>query len=212
MRSLWALLLAFALSLFAVGCTGGSGSRSGSSSSRGGRSATDRRATGSTVAATPVQELATGPYGLTFSHPVAWREWRYSMASMFSTLIVYLSDADLHDPCTTTRSPQGLTSICETPIPRLGPGQVLVTWSAVGFPHLAAEVPHPNAKLGGQPARVTTTRAPQCASLGAEASITADVARPGGGRYEMVACLRGPSLARNRTLVLEMLDSLHITS
>ena len=140
-----------------------------------------------------------------------WRESRYSMTSSFTHLIVYLSDADLHDPCVTTQSAVGETTRCAPPVAALLGGQVLVSWSNVGFPRPGPEIPHPTTRIGGQPAEITTKRTPECDALGGEMSITADIARPRGNHYEMIACLRGPNLALNKTLVLRMLDSTRVT-
>lgn len=198
-----------------VGCDGQSASRTASSTST-------TRHTGTTSTQPPIpepgdalvsfQDFSAGPgFELTFSHPRMWRESRYSMTSSFTHLIVYLSDADLHDPCVTTQSAVGETTRCAPPVAALLGGQVLVSWSNVGFPRPGPEIPHPTTRIGGQPAEIATKRTPECDALGGEMSITADIARPRGNHYEMIACLRGPNLALNKTLVLRMLDSTRVT-
>ncbi len=131
------------------------------------------------------------------------------MMSSFSDLIVYLSNAPLHDPCTTI----GGTTTCGRPLAKLRPGDVLVSWNNVGFPHVGPEIPHPNTTIGGQPADLEATRPGDgmCTSLGQDETVTADIARPQGNHYEMVACLRGPNLARNEALVRQMLASTRVT-
>jgi hypothetical protein len=43
-------------------------------------------------------------------------------------------------------------------------------------------------------------------------TVTAEIARSPGNRYEMVSCLRGPDLTRNETLVRSMLASTRVTN
>jgi hypothetical protein len=50
-----------------------------------------------------------------------------------------------------------------------------------------------------------------CTGLGQDETVTADVARPQGNHYEMVACLRGPNLTRDEALVHQMLASTRVT-
>jgi hypothetical protein len=146
---------------------------------------------------------------LSFSHPRTWRETRYTRVSSFSDLIVYLSNAPLHDPCRTN----GGTTTCGWPLTKLHPGDVLVSWSNIGFPHTGPEIPHPNTTIGGQPAAVHVSRAGNgmCTGLGQNETVTADIARPRGNHYEMVACLRGPNLTRNEAFVREMLASTRVS-
>ncbi|MDQ1381515.1 MAG: hypothetical protein QOJ71_2234 [Actinomycetota bacterium] len=150
-------------------------------------------------------------FGLTFEHPRAWIEFRYRRSSSFSDLITYASNTRLHDPCTTTRSPNVETTTCGDPVTRLGPGGVLVSWSNIGFPHTGPEIPHPNMTIDGQPTRFVVTKPGGCARLGAEETVTVDIARPIGNHFEMVACLRDPDLAGNEALVRQMLASVRIS-
>ena len=156
-----------------------------------------------------LQRFSGNVGSLTFSHPRRWHETKYTMVSSFSDLIVYLSNAPLHDPCSTL----GSTTTCGRPLARLHPGDVLVTWSNIGFPHTGPEIPHPDTTIGGQPADLEIARpgGGTCTGLGQDETVTADIARPHGNHYEMVACLRGPNLARNEALVRQMLASTHVT-
>ncbi len=163
--------------------------------------------------AVPFQIFApTPPIGLTFAHPRVWTESRYSMRSSFSDLIVYLSNAPLHDPCTTTLTPQSLATTCRPPLEKLSPGQVLVSWSSVAIPHAGPEIPKLTTTIDGQPAEVRTDLTKECASLGGQESVTADIASTSSGHYEMVACFRGPNLSATDALVRRMLSSARITA
>jgi hypothetical protein len=169
----------------------------------------------STVAPVTVQQFSAGNgTGLSFVHPMAWRETRYSMMTSFSDLVVYLSNRPLHAPCTTTRTGGNLTTTCARPLAKLGPGGVLVSWSDIGFPSIGPFPAHPNTTIGGRRAEVEIARPGDgpCTGLGQDESITADIARPvADNYYEMVACLRGPNLARSETLVRRMLASTRVT-
>ncbi len=146
---------------------------------------------------------------LTFSHPRAWRESHYTRVSSFTDLIVYLSNAPLHDPCTRI----GGTTTCGRPLAKLRPSDVLVSWENVGFPHTGPEIPRANTTIGGQPAELEVARPGDgmCTGLGQTESMTADIARPQGNHYEMVACLRGPNVTRDEALVRQMLASTRVT-
>jgi hypothetical protein len=155
-----------------------------------------------------MQRFSGNVGSLSFLHPRTWHETRYAVRSSFSDLIVYLSTAPLHDPCVTT----GETTTCGRPLAKLSPGGVVVSWNNIGFPHVGPEIPHPNTTIGGQPADLEVTRpgSGMCTGLSQDETVTADIARPHGNHYEMVACLRGPDLARNETLVRSMLASTHV--
>ena len=87
----------------------------------------------------------------------------------------------------------------------------MITWNNVGFPHLRGEVAHPNTTIDRQSARLEVANPGSCVGLRGQETITVDIARPLGNHYEMVACLRGPGLAANETLVREMVSSVRVT-
>jgi hypothetical protein len=151
-------------------------------------------------------------FGLTFEHPQSWTEARYPESFTFSDLIAYVSNNRLHNPCTTTDFSGVVTTTCAEPIPRLGPGGVLVSWSNIGYPHTGPEIPHPNLTIDGRPAHLSVTQPGDCARLGAQETVTVDIARPVDNHYEMVACLRDPGVAGNETLVRQMLASVRISA
>lgn len=162
-----------------------------------------------TVVPIPMQRFADG--GLSFEHPRPWTEARYTRISSFTTLLTYLSNAQLHDPCTTTRSPTETTTTCGDPIKALPPGGVLATWTAVGRPMVGPAVPHPNMNVHGRSASFALARPGECARLGVDETITVDINRGvPDNYYEMVACLRDPGAAAHETLVREMVASTEI--
>jgi hypothetical protein len=187
-------------------------------SSGGGRSSrptTQSPATNTTTSTIGVSlRRFSGNLGtLRFSHPRAWREQYYAWDSSFIDVIVYLSNRTLRNPCTTRTDSAGVTTSCGRPLAALRPGDVLVTWQNVGYPHTGPEIPHPNTTISGQSADVEVARPgdSQCAGLGQDETMTADIARPQGNHYEMVACLRGPNLSRNEAFVRQMLVSTRVT-
>ncbi len=152
------------------------------------------------------QFSASRGFGLSFVHPRAWQEYRYDISGSFSDLIVFLSNTRVPDPCIRTAS----SIDCSDPIKKLEAGQILVSWSNYGYLHTGPEIPHANTTISGEPARVTLERPGNC-GIGAQETITADIARPQGNHYEMKACLRGPNLARDEALVGSMLHSVRVT-
>jgi len=148
---------------------------------------------------------AFGP--LSFQYPAEWSPSRYHWDTSFTDLIVYLSNAPLHAPCTTMKNSQGITTTCQDPIRALPAGGVLATWSIVGYPHSGPEIPHPTTTINGQPASIAVSKPGDCSRLGAQETVTADIGRPIGNHFEMVACLRGPNIAGNEALVRQMLAS-----
>ena len=144
---------------------------------------------------------------LTFSHPASWTPRRYEVVSSFSSAIVYLSNQPLHDPCTRTRLPGGGLSISfGHPISRLAPGGVLIEWTREGFPNWKlSDAPGVPQQIAGRPSRLAIRRPGRCASLGADETILASITRPSGNWYQLLACLRGPSLATSERQVRQLL-------
>jgi hypothetical protein len=168
----------------------------------------------STTTSVAVQRFSSGNgFGLTFKHPRTWIEAPYTRTSSFTSLITYLSNAKLHDPCTTTHDVTGTTTACGDPISVLPPGGVLVNWSAISYPHVAKESDiHPNLTVDGRPAQLTVAKPGSCSRMGAQQTITVDIEFPRAGNYdEMVACLREPGTAKNAALVRQMIASTRVS-
>jgi len=200
-------LMGVVVAVIVVGCAGHTAGR---------RSLSSASVTGPTTSSH--LNLATEPTtefsrtGLRFDHPRSWLEVAFTATrSTFRESIVYLSNVKLHDPCTRTFSSGGEFITCGAPVSWLPIGGVLVSWSNVGFPHSGPEIPHPNMTIHGRPALVTVARHGDCDRIGGQETITADIARPFGNHYEIVACLRGPGLQSNEALVRRMLDSTFVT-
>jgi len=151
--------------------------------------------------------------GLAFDHPRAWNEFHYEETTSFSNAIVFLSNGPLHDPCNPSMSSPGYagSTTCHYPIKSLRPGGVVVSWSSGGI-FVGPEIPHPNTTISGEPADVTTARPGDCAQYGGQETITAAIREDQDHEFDMMACLRGPGLARNAALVQRMLRSVHTTT
>jgi hypothetical protein len=160
-------------------------------------------------AATPIRHFSAGQaFGpLSFQYPAAWSPSYYRFDTSFADVIVYLSNAKLHAPCTTKNNLGDITTTCQDPIRVLPAGGVLTTWSIVGYPHPGPEIPHPNTTINGQPASIAVTKPGDCSHIGAQETVTAEIGRPIGNHFEVVACLRGPNVAGNEALVRQMLAS-----
>jgi hypothetical protein len=150
---------------------------------------------------------------VTFEHPRAWTEVRYTRSTSFTDLVTYLSNVKLHDPCATTRSPTEVTTTCGDPVDALPPGGVLVSWTNIGFPRSGPDIPNPNMTIDRRPARITVTNPGNCSRLGAQETVTVDIERlMTGNYYEMVACLRDPGSIDNEALVRRMVASTLVSS
>jgi hypothetical protein len=152
--------------------------------------------------------------GLAFDYPTGWTSQPFGVVSSFSNVITYLSPTPLHDPCTRTSAPSGEEITCGYPVTQLDPGTLLVTWMNIGFPHPAGqpEVSQPNTTIGGRAARMDTATPGNCARIGGDKTIVADIERPGGNHYEMQACVRGPGLTDMERAIDQMLDSTEVTA
>jgi hypothetical protein len=109
---------------------------------------------------------------LSFRHPAAWRVQGFAHVTgwtPFGTRVVtYVSPLTLHDPC--RRTAQGVA--CASPIGKLPPRGVLVTWSAEGGGRpgggLARLRGGRSLSIGGHPARVMVSRPGPCRGIGGE--------------------------------------------
>src|SRR6202035_4021464 len=150
--------------------------------------------------------------GVRLRYPAAWRAYHYSNDySSFSSVIVYLSNVRLHDPCVTHKTPQAVTTTCGQPVDQLGPGSILVSWSANGFPGWSF------AKARGTPIRVDGHRAKvlrKHATCRIRADVEIDVTverRAEDNWYLIRACIRGPGTARFGGQFNRLLDTARVS-
>lgn len=156
--------------------------------------------------------------GMTFTYPACWATQTLAEGSSFSTPIVNLSDAPMHDPCTTTQGSAGTTTSCSPfPVTSLPPGDTLVMWSNNGGPtpqgqNALDSAPGSPTTVGGQPAREAVTAPGNCGQIGAAETIEVNIAMPGShsGLYNMVACLSSEGEKQQATQIKEMLASVMI--
>jgi hypothetical protein len=162
--------------------------------------------------------VATFPAArLSFRHPRQWRSYRYQQTSSFTDLLTFLSTDRLHAPCTVTRNASVTSISCGSPLSRLSPGGVLISWMAAGMPgRTLAIVPGSWARIGGHPARTVYGPATgDCAKLGGAWQEQATIARgaglPSTNLVAMSACAAAPSVAQARQDVKEMLATVRFT-
>lgn len=150
--------------------------------------------------------------GLSFQYPAGWRARSWQDVSSFSALITYLSSTRLHNPCTETVTATFTRASCGYPIQQLPDGAILVTWTADGSPAGPGST-KVNATIGGLPAVLTTSVPGSCAEIGADATVTAQIVRPGADNwYTMTACMRAPSLHADELAVAAMLRSVRFSA
>jgi len=157
-------------------------------------------------AADPPSLATYNSNGLSFRHPAAWKEYPFRWAGeLHFQPIVYLSTQPVHDPCST----KGDTTTCGLPIRHLRPGGVLVVWqNPYVFPGATLGSAGAPMRVGGRPARRTTTSGGVCRRVGADRTIDVLIkSRPTPNLIEATACLRGPNLAQNARRVNALLAS-----
>jgi hypothetical protein len=156
---------------------------------------------GAVPAASPAAAPAAATYRgafLSFRHPVEWRAYVFPGAqTLHGRQLVDLSTEPARNPCT---SGPGFPS-CGWPIRRLGPGGALVVWENEGYPGWSlATAQGSRLTVGGRPARRIASKPGQCSAVGADETISVEIARADPGNLTTVlACLRGPDLARAET-------------
>jgi hypothetical protein len=163
------------------------------------------------------QACATTPYtsvydkgGVRFTYPSCWSIAQYSDdVSSFSASLVDLSNQATHDPCVPITTPEETGSSCGWPVTRLAAGATLMRWSADGFPGWTLDKApgHPKT-VGGFEAREQTNSPGLCLAIGADETISVDVARSvADNYYAITACLRGPSTDGQAAQVQQILAS-----
>ncbi len=162
--------------------------------------------------------VATFPAArLSFRHPRQWRSYRYRETSSFTDLITFLSTDPLHAPCTVTRNASATTISCGSPLSRLSPGGVLITWMTEGMPgRTIAVVPGRWTRIGGHQARtVSGVATGACAKLHGAWQEQATIARgrglPATNLVAMSACVAAPAVAQARQYIKEMLATVRFT-
>jgi hypothetical protein len=183
------------------------------------RSWSTRKAPGVKTDAAASAKHQTAPHrtfrkdGVRLRYPAGWRTYHYSNDnSNFTSVIVYLSNVRLHDPCVTRKTPQAVTTTCGQPVDHLRPGSILVSWSANGFPGWSF------AKARGTPTRIDGHRAKvlrKHATCRIRADVEIDVTgerRAKDNWYLGRACIRGPGTARFTDQFKRMLDTARVSS
>ena len=126
------------------------------------------------------------------------------------TVLGYYATVPIAAPCQITAT----STACSLSLTTLPWGAMLVSWGNVGVPRPAGEpdVPGANTTIGGQVAKLTRERPGSCGDIGADETITAEIARPAapGNTYRMRACIRGPNATANADLIWTMLASVDI--
>ena len=149
---------------------------------------------------------------LTFKYPAAWSPsvWQAPRQALHFQPMVFLSTQPTHNPCRTSASVGGGTSItCGWPVSRLAPGGVVVRWENRGSPGASlASFPGSSTRIGGRGARLSTQTPGGCSGLGADKVISVAIARPMASNWTAFeACLRGPNLADHERQVRTLLNS-----
>ena len=157
-------------------------------------------------AADPPSLVQYNSNGLSFRHPAAWKEYPFVWAGeLHFQPIVYLSTQPVHDPCST----HGNDTSCGLPIGHLQPGGVLVVWqNPYVLPGTTLGSAGSPMRVGGRPARRTTSSGGVCRSVGADRTIDVLIkSSPAPNQIEATACLRGPNLAQNERRLNALLAS-----
>jgi hypothetical protein len=149
--------------------------------------------------------------GVRFQYPAAWAAHTYpDDVSSFSTLIVYLSNQQLHPPCVTHHGQHVITKICGPPVDHLAPASILASWTADGFPGWTFS--HAKGKplrVGGHLAKLLVTHS--ACGIGADVTMDVVVDEPAVpyNWYELRACIKGPGINRFKQQVRALLKTVH---
>ena len=153
--------------------------------------------------------LTTG--GTSFRYPSCWTLSNYTEESTMATVIAFLSNQPMHQPCKTTRSGISTTVSCGFPVKSLERGGVLVTFIAGGMPGWTiADDTGRQLVVDHHAARETVIRKPN-RSLDATAqySIFIDRGVPS-NYYEFDVYFRNPGVSEDQRLLRMMLNSMRI--
>jgi hypothetical protein len=149
-----------------------------------------------TTTMTPPTSLTTfrNAY-LEFRHPQDWKPltFRIPPTMLHFDPMLYLSTQPGHNPC---RQAGNVTS-CGWPVDHLAPGGVLVMVENEGFPGLMLpKRTGTSLRLDGRPAKRVVTRPGDCRTIGADETVSIEIARPqvADNLTSVTACLRGPNL------------------
>ena len=153
---------------------------------------------------------------LHFDYPAKWRAFNYDNTSSFSSVLVYLSTQQLHDPCTRSLGVNAgglyIRTTCDQPLDHLNSGGILVTWTTNGFPGWTIDKEKGSrTTIGGRAAVMGSDKPGECAQVGGDETITAAIQRDAPNNYyRMVACLSGSNRAATERAVNAMLQSVTI--
>jgi hypothetical protein len=149
--------------------------------------------------------------GLTLRYPAAWREFRHSFVSSFSTSLVDLATVDVPDPCVSRPANGGTETVCADRF-HLAPDTIVVHLAANGFPGFDIVSSRPAGAtavvVGGRPAFVIH-RAPDNPAVGADEVITWTISRAEapGNFYTIEALIRGPDSRQLEEQVQRLVDT-----
>lgn len=146
--------------------------------------------------------------GIVFTYPAGWHRLEPAdWSSTFITVLVYVGNVPLSDPCMHT-----VDTLSCAPFPRVAmpPGGVLVQWNTSGTPlwtlNSARGTP---TRIAGRPSKIRTItgRSLGCPPNTAE-TIQATISRPDPHNwYEMDACLAAP-VTHSQQQIFSMLRSI----
>jgi hypothetical protein len=153
--------------------------------------------------------------GGSFRYPRSWQLSRYDVASSFTILIALLSTERLHDPC--IRTPNSVT--CGSPLAKLGPGGVLITWSQTGMVgQRITQHPGETVTVDGRQARVAvgdaTTGCSMLAGTAREVDAAVVMSSDSGQDelWEMTACAAEPNAQQAANEAVAMFDTVQFVT
>lgn len=149
--------------------------------------------------------------GTSFRYPSCWTLSNYTEESTMTTVVAFLSNQPMRQPCTTTRSGISTTVSCGFPVKSLERGGVLVTFIAGGMPGwtIAGDTGR-HLVVDHHAAREIVIRKPN-RSLDATAqySIFIDRGVPD-NYYQFDVYFRNPGVLEDQRLLRTMLNSMKI--
>lgn len=149
---------------------------------------------------------------MSFDYPSSWRAATFNVVSSFSNDLVYLSTAQLSDPCDRGPSSVSCSRLAAT---ALGTNGVLVTWTAWGFPGWSFDPNEGSALSVGQRQATLVTKAADdgCQKIGGIREIIVKIPRQAEFNWmQLDACLAGPDPSVAQSQVEAMLKTVRWTS